>query len=358
MCKVSVIVPAYNSENYIDECITSILSQTLRDIQIICVNDGSSDKTAEILHGYAKTDSRISVIDQANAGYGRAINVGLQAATGEYVGIVEADDYIAPKMYESLWQVANQHKLDFVKSDYEYFSDDGTNREFDRIRICPRLRWYQNKWRPNEMPALLDVDMMNVTGIYKRTFLLERHIALNETPGAAFQDTGLWIQIFTQASSCMFIPKSFYKIRRDNPNSSVMQPEKFDLICNEYDWAIERLTKQQQKQFGAYIFKRRVFAYQFILSRIPNRRRENFISRFSEEVQAAKCAGIYDPQLFTETMNCFLKEVSVWTVGQPIPTHHKSKFFLRRITDCVQEHGVMYLLRRVEIRLNLRKEIF
>lgn len=358
MYKVSVIIPAYNAELYIRECIESVLAQSLQNIQIICINDGSTDGTAELLHQYAIHDDRLLVIDQENAGYGHAINEGIRAASGEYVGIVEADDYVSSDMYERLWHIAHRHSLDFVKGDFAYFAGEGNQRIFDRVMICPKLSWYRRKLCPNQMPELLDVDMMNVTGIYRREFLLNNNILLRETPGAAFQDTGLWIQIFTKAKSCMFLPCAFYKIRRDNPNSSVMNPEKFDLICSEYEAALNGLTVDQRGIFAPYLLRRKMFAYQFILSKIADDQKERFIAKLSEEIKVAVNTGMYDPTLFTAAMRQFFRDVTEWKGSGEIPQYKKSKSMLRRMADCIQEHGLTYFVRQIGIRLHLHREIF
>ena len=101
MPKVSIIVPTYNVEQYLREAMDSIINQTLKDIEIICIDDGSTDNSGKILDEYASKDSRVKVIHKKNGGYGKAMNVGLDNATGEYVGIVEPDDYIEPDMYEN-----------------------------------------------------------------------------------------------------------------------------------------------------------------------------------------------------------------------------------------------------------------
>ena len=103
MIKVSVIVPVYNVEKYLKKCIDSIIKQTLTDMEIICVDDGSTDSCPEILDEYANLDHRIKVIHKTNAGYGHAVNTGFAYAKGEYIGIVESDDYILPEMYETLY---------------------------------------------------------------------------------------------------------------------------------------------------------------------------------------------------------------------------------------------------------------
>ena len=102
MPKVSVIMPSLNVVQYIQECMESVVRQTLSDIEIICVDAGSTDGTLEILQEFAKKDQRMSIIVSDKKSYGYQMNLGLKAAKGEYIGIVETDDFIEPNMYEDL----------------------------------------------------------------------------------------------------------------------------------------------------------------------------------------------------------------------------------------------------------------
>lgn len=114
--KVSVIVPVYNTEKYLEQCITSITSQTLREIEIIIVDDGSKEECAVFCDSLAKTDDRIRVIHKENAGQGFARNTGIEAASGEYIGFVDSDDYIKPQMYDTLYNTALKTNADLVVS--------------------------------------------------------------------------------------------------------------------------------------------------------------------------------------------------------------------------------------------------
>ena len=100
--KISIVVPCYNVEKYVAQCLESICAQTLREIEIICVNDGSTDSTLTILQDFQKNDGRIRIIDKTNAGYGHSMNMGMANASGKYIGIVESDDFIEPDMFEKL----------------------------------------------------------------------------------------------------------------------------------------------------------------------------------------------------------------------------------------------------------------
>ena len=133
MPKVSIIIPTYNVENYLRECMESVTRQTLKDIEIICINDGSTDGSLQILKEYANKDSRIVLVDKKNEGYGVGMNIGLDKATGEYIGIVEPDDFVPLNMYEDLYNAAKENDLDFVKADFYRFTRDSENGNMELI---------------------------------------------------------------------------------------------------------------------------------------------------------------------------------------------------------------------------------
>lgn len=112
--KVSIIVPMYGVERYLDKCVETLVNQTLCDIEIILVDDGSPDRCGELAENYAKKDQRIKVIHQKNAGLGPARNSGMYAAKGEYIGFVDSDDWVDINMFRRLYQVAREHDADIV----------------------------------------------------------------------------------------------------------------------------------------------------------------------------------------------------------------------------------------------------
>lgn len=241
MPKVSVIVPVYNVEKYIPACVDSILAQSLTDIEIICVDDGSTDASPAILDEYARRDGRVKVIHKPNAGYGNAINTGFDAAKGEYIGIVEGDDYILPKMYETLYRYASLHDLDLIKSECIQFWD----------RLCYERRVHVNEMEPYFGKVLQKEDrilfyqfyMNTWSGIYKRSFLAAKGIRHNETPGASYQDNGFWIQTMSMCGRAMWLDQAFYMYRQDNPAASVKSREKVLAMYEEYR-AVERILEK------------------------------------------------------------------------------------------------------------------
>lgn len=243
MPKVSVIVPVYNTEKYLIACMDSILCQTLEDIEVICVDDGSSDASASILDTYARRDVRVQVIHKENQGYGHSLNTGVNLATGDYIGIVESDDCILPEMYEILYNLAYVNDLDIVKSDIFYWWE-----EMDYIHKAHRdnLENYYNRVLEEEDRVVFFSFYMNTwTGIYRRTFLEKNHIYHNESPGASYQDNGFWIQTMSMCRRAMWVDKAFYKYRQDNPSASIKSSSKIWAMSDEYDYVTEMLKERK-----------------------------------------------------------------------------------------------------------------
>ena len=132
--KLSILVPCYNTEKYLPQCLDCILAQTLKDIEIICVNDGSTDSTLDILKSYQRKDSRITIIDKINTGYGDSLNRAIELANGEYIGIVEPDDYLDVEMYKTLYDTSIQYDLDKCRCLFhDVYTDKITVNKFSFI---------------------------------------------------------------------------------------------------------------------------------------------------------------------------------------------------------------------------------
>ena len=118
MPKVSIIVPVYNTEKYLSRCLRSLMNQTLSDIEIILVDDGSTDRSSVLCDNYAEMDNRIKVVHKKNGGLSSARNAGIDIATGEYIGFVDSDDTISIDMYSKMIETAKKNNVDFVMTDY------------------------------------------------------------------------------------------------------------------------------------------------------------------------------------------------------------------------------------------------
>lgn len=126
--KISIVIPCYNCESYIGKCLDSIIAQTYRNLEIIVVNDGSTDSTEEVLNHYA-TDERIRCIRQENGGEAAARNTGIEAATGEYIGFVDSDDYIEPDMYQKLYDALTAANADVAVGNYNIVYENGEEKK-------------------------------------------------------------------------------------------------------------------------------------------------------------------------------------------------------------------------------------
>ena len=132
--KVSIIVPVYNAEKYLERCINSLKNQTLRDIEIILVDDSSTDSSLELCNKMAMEDSRIKVIHKVNEGAGKARNAALQVATGEYIGFADSDDFVECRMFETLYEKAEKYNSDLVMSGVLFVDGNMFSQEGEKLR--------------------------------------------------------------------------------------------------------------------------------------------------------------------------------------------------------------------------------
>lgn len=301
--KVSVIVPVCNVEIYLRECLDSIINQSLDEIEIICVNDGSSDSSIDILIEYANRDNRVKVIDKDNAGYGHTMNIGIDMAVGEYIGIVESDDFVNLDMYKDLYKIAKQHDLDLVKADFIRFQGEKENRFLSYNSIARVRENYNIVIDPHENIDVFRFIMNTWSGIYSREFLAKYNIRHNETPGASYQDNGFWFQTFSNSKKMMFIDKPYYMNRRDNPNSSVHNREKVYCANKEYEFIREYLARDEQKEkiFLPVFYYKMYHTYLFTVARIGDEYKKEYLSAFADEFNKANLAGELDRSVFTTT---------------------------------------------------------
>lgn len=274
MPKVSVIVPVYNVEKYLIPCIDSILKQTLSDIEIICVDDGSTDGSGAILDQYQRQDDRVVVLHRANAGYGAAMNAGLAAASGEYIGIVESDDCILPEMYETLYEHAKREQLDVIKSDAFYWLE--TAGYCERIHYAWLDAYYGRVLTGEERWKYFEFFMNIWTGIYRREFLTEQQIRFHETPGASYQDNGFWLQTLTFCNRVMWLDAAFYLYRQDNPMASVKSTSKIMAMTNEYEYIAELMKERDNKEGLLYCNYYRMFRHRGTFYRIADECKREF----------------------------------------------------------------------------------
>lgn len=229
MDKISIIVPCCNVEKYVEECLESIKVQTYKNIEVICIDDGSTDNTGLIIDKYVLADNRFKVIHKSNSGYGDSMNKGLEACTGDYVGIVESDDWIEPDMFETLYKTAIDNDLDLVRCCW-YEGPTGTESENHQDWVKK-----DSVYCPLEKTTVFFQQPSIWVGLYRRDLLEEgRKIRFLPTPGASYQDTSFAFKVYTKSKRFMMLDKPFHHYRI-NPNSSVSSSGKVYCIIDEWE---------------------------------------------------------------------------------------------------------------------------
>lgn len=309
MPKVSIIVPTYNVENYLVECMESIINQTLQDIEIICIDDGSTDSSGKILDEYAAKDSRIKIIHKENGGYGKAMNVGLDNATGEYIGIVEPDDYIELDMYEELYKEAQEKDIDFVKSNYFSYcsSDESKNKicePFDKKKINKKFI------KPINYIKSFGGGASIWSAIYKRSFLTEKNIRFLETPGASFQDTSFYIQVLLEAERAIYTREAYYHYRTDNENSSVKSNSKIFCICDEFEF-LENKYKNASSKVKKIINTLKIDKYTWNYNRLNEEGQNEFLERYREDILPILKKREFIPFIHSKIINKTRKNLNI-----------------------------------------------
>ncbi len=279
--KVSVLVPIYNVEKYLRQCLESITAQTLQDIEIICINDGSTDGSLDIIKDFAKNDNRIVIIDKPNSGYGDSMNQGLEKATGEYIGIVESDDWIELDAFERLYALAKNHNAEIVRANY-YFNKankDTKNYYIDPTEVGVVKNPTQHNWIFMQAPAIW-------SAIYKRDFLNKNHIRFLPTPGASYQDTGFNFKALACARRALFTTDAFLHYRTDNEASSVNSTGKAMNVCYEYAEIEKFLTEHNLIQdLYSVMLVAKLGAYIWNMERLTKNLLQDFIKNIQDDLK-------------------------------------------------------------------------
>ncbi|MCL2763708.1 MAG: glycosyltransferase [Treponema sp.] len=304
MAKVSVILPIYNTSQYLHEALDSVTKQTLKDIEIICINDGSKDNSLNILKEYSEKDDRIIIIDKKNTGYGHSMNTGIDTATGEYLGILETDDFLSLNMFEDLYSIAAENDLDTIKADfYRFTRDNEKNMNLKYIKIDRGLDYYNKICVPSLDALYIQNTRINTwTGLYRLSFLRENNIRHNETPGASFQDNGFFWQVHIYSKRLMQVNKPYYYCRRDNPNSSTSDKNKVWAMSREYDFIRDILMRDKviwNRNKNIY-WLNKYWNYNFIINMIAQEYKYDFFMRMSREFNRALVLDEISKDVFSD----------------------------------------------------------
>ncbi len=228
--RISVVIPVYNAEPFLQESINSLLNQTFTDFELICVNDGSKDNSLKILEEFAKDDNRVRIIDQPNGGCGAARNRGLKEAKGDFVYFFDPDDFLVPTAFQELYKNAILNNSDLVLFKLAFWIEgqpiDYSQPHFDLDNYFTGVDFYNFVFSPEDIKKYV----MNAKAfapwfkLYKKE-LLDKFDDFQFPVNLPFDDVPFHIKSLLRASRISFVPEFFYHYRIDNPNSVNSNPK-------------------------------------------------------------------------------------------------------------------------------------
>ncbi len=243
MTILSVVIPVYNVDGYISECLESILNQSFKDLEVICVNDGSDDNSLEILNYYKKLDSRIVIIDKSNEGSGVARNYGLSIARGEYIYFADGDDLLVDNALELMIKTADEKHTDIlIFGAYSYY---GGKRKIGGYSADKLPKRYLNKvFSSNDIKrTIFRFPSTAWTKLYRREFLTKNNIKFQEI--RAGQDQLFFFHSMIKADRIAILPKNLYCYRKNRCGSVTACKKKENYSPIYVFTAIEKLLKDE-----------------------------------------------------------------------------------------------------------------
>lgn len=271
-------MPVYNNEKFISEAIDSLINQIFDDIEIIIIDDGSTDNCPQICDDYAKNDSRIKVVHKENAGMGVAYNLGMDMAQGKYIGFLESDDFTEKHMYKDLYDIAEEFDAQVVKSAwFEYNTKNSfADKNWQMIEF--------NSWQvfsPKERPWIITKQPSVWSAIYRTDYLRNNGIRYLETPGASYQDVAFTYKAILSADKIVVTSNAYVHYRLDNENSSINSKEKADAIFWEYEEVDKFFASHPEIKEWANEDKlvRQYFDYSWNYNRIDDSLKPQFVEK-------------------------------------------------------------------------------
>lgn len=301
--KVTIIVPVHNSERYLRQCLESALAQTLRDIEVLCIDSGNTDRCFQIIAEMKARDNRIVYIKDPNSSYGYKINTGIDMAKGDYAAILETDDQMSPDMVEKLYTAGEFYHADIVNSDYYQFFEYKGQKFSEECKLYSNAQAHDQRKKSaadeggKEISAPRSKLSVTVlwTALYRKSFLLAHNIRLNESPGASYQDTSFLFLTGISAKSVYHLDEPLYWYRMDNAGSSIKDDKKIFEAADEFKFLKQELEKRSVKDAGVWnmFYDRKYSVFYWNYLRLSEKAREQFLKRYLEELRDDIAAGAF-----------------------------------------------------------------
>ena len=298
MVKVSVVIPVYNVEKYLRDCLDTIVNQTLEDIEIICVNDGSTDKSLDILNEYASKVERMRVLSQDNGGHAVATNVGMTYATGEYLFLMDSDDILKLNALEDTYSIAKEKDVDFVlfkainyddEKDEYYEAENYSMNKIARI-VKDNIFSYEDLG-----DAIFDITVTPWSKLYNRSFIEENNITFPE--GLVFDDNVFFWKVLFSAKRIYFYKEFLFTRRWYSTSSTTKGDLRFidSIAVFNLVWDVFREFNLFEK-YKKILYDKKVFLANMRFDRIKEEYREAYFSAMKDDFTKI----LYDDVLYQD----------------------------------------------------------
>lgn len=329
--KISIIMPSLNVAEYIEECIESVANQTLKDIEIICIDAGSTDGTLEILKQYANNDSRITLMHSDKKSYGYQMNQAIGTAKGEYIGIVETDDYIAENMFEKLYSLS-KGKMDIVKSNFYHVEENGKIRKDGGKKNLIRE---SKAFTINDCPAIIKAHPSIWAGIYRKEFLDENDIKFIEEEGGGWVDNPFFYETAFAASSIAYTDEAYYYYREFNPTSSSNNLQDYTIPIKRMLDNLDVVDKYETNDEILKMVYMRAFAY------LRNIQRRQYFEENLPEVRPLLCEMMKRmDENYIKTKSDFNTKIEYYKYLSPLRL--TEEFTHNQYEDLLKENDFLY----------------
>lgn len=288
MVKISVVIPVYNTQNYLNECIDSVLNQSFKDFEIICINDGSTDNSLSILSDYEVSDERIKVISQQNRGLGASRNEGLKLAQGEYVLFLDSDDYLTPDALEKLYNQAYANDLDLILfkiANFNYKTLKESHSDYFDMKFLKEIvnedifNWMIVK------DCIFDISVTATSKLFKRSLI--SNIEFPED--LLFEDNLFFTKVIFNAKHVYFLDEYLYyrRIRPDSITNSYHS--KFSDCIIIYDEIIEYMKSiGKYDEFSNQIFDKKCFDFFHRFKLVDDEYKLDFFDKIKSSFSSSK----------------------------------------------------------------------
>lgn len=319
--KVSIVIPVYNTSKYLKQCLDSVVNQTLQEIEIICVDDSSTDNSLEILKEYQQKDKRIKILNQKHKKQGAARNLGILSASGEYIGFVDSDDWCELDMFEKLYTRAKETDSDITMCAVTTFNDNNSNEfsksnTFLNLEVFP-LMFFEKPFTPNDtLDFIMDIPTFAWNKIIKKNLIVSNDIKFSE--GIYFEEGAFFYDSWLSAEKISLIKDFGYFYRMYSDTSTCFSSD-FNKLYNFK--ALEEKKRILKKHKIYNKIKKDFIAY-----------KRKSILYWKDKIKDIRVKFLYNLLILFTMPSCFLSPLvllkkELWLLARILLNHDKRIVF-------------------------------